>query len=147
MASHAMLKYKYGYHYTSWDNWLKIRIEGLNPLLIQHEALEEYFPEGVNGFWIWQNELSDEEHIMCILYQLAFRCQTRIVKLRVKYLEADKLKYKGTQNVVMYYESEDSVIGKWKPRPDNREATILVNHIPASQIEFINEYNIKELFK
>lgn len=80
-----------GYHYTSVENYERIRIEGLAPYWIKKKDLELWFSDGIHGIWLWKNDLSGTDHLGSILWQLVTKASTRIVKLRVEYEEVDQV--------------------------------------------------------
>lgn len=108
--------------------------------------MKEWFPDGCYGFWLWMNELSDEENLMAIIYQLAYRAQSHIVKLRVNYDEKDRLRYE-LQNVEVNYRGMNCSIEKWQINDDNRKAVIIVKDVQPDKIELVKEYNLIELLK
>lgn len=135
---------KIGYHYTSWNHWLKIKKYGLRPQFVYKEELASAFPQGTIGIWVWRHALSRDEHVMSLLYQLAFRKQTRIVKLRVKYDKLDTLKL-GPDFLFFDHAGMNSCLGDWTIPNDKRQSVIVTKEIPPAHIELIGDYDIKKL--
>jgi hypothetical protein len=134
--------YKIGYHYTTLSNWLRIKNIGLIPQLLQKPELEKYFPGGANVIWVWTDNLNGLAHAGSIIFQ----CQkgdTRIVKLKVRYLQRDALKY-GSMNVVVHH---TGFIGECFYHDGTQKSVLITKPISPEHIELVKEYDLIKLLK
>lgn len=135
-----------GYHYTSYDNWLKIQEKGLAPRLVRNlevyngmESIGDYRRQ-VFGVWVWETRHTGQTHLGGVLRVLAVHKATRVVFLKVYYEETDKIKIKGKDLTIIH----DGVIGDFDYH--NKEKSVLLKHIiPPKQIELVSEYNLLDL--
>lgn len=132
---------KTGYHYTSKENWEKIKKEGLIPQLIYKKEVDEYCP-GAKAVWIWEKKLKGDEHLGTLLFQLQKTKKTKIVVLMVKYNDYDRLSFEGTP-IKIFHEGE---IGEWRYH-DDAPARLITKVIPPKDIKKIKEYDFIKLTK
>lgn len=133
---------KYGYHYTSYSLWLKIKKEGLIPYSISRPELRPYFPEPVMGIWTWINNLEGESHVGTVIFQMTTQQDTRIVKLKYLYDDKDILSF-GKEKINLPH---TGVMGSWNYH-DAKLAVIVLKSIQPENIELIGDYNLIELLK
>ena len=134
---------KTGYHYTSLKNWKQIQKTGLHRYPIQNQPeIFTYFPNGVNGIWVWIHELKGLSHAGTVLYQASHKKSQKVVKLKIKYKNRDTLKYNGG-DVVLYHRGnlENMIYHSREP------ATIMMKDIPAKDIQLVKIYDIVKLLK
>lgn len=129
-----------GYHYTTKTNWEKIKKEGLKRYLINKRELTEFYPDGIKGIWCWKNKLTGDSHIGSILWQVANKKETTIVKLKIKYKNKDIL------NLYTYNLYHSGMIGDWVYH-NNESACILNKDVHLNDIELVKEYDLKKLLK
>lgn len=107
------------YHYTSKNNWEKIKIFGFQPYVISKPELDSFFPGGVNGVWLWKNKPTGHSNMGCILFQFATKSETDIVLLEVEIDEGNllhfgdrlvELPHTGSIGNYQYHEAEKGVI-------------------------------------
>lgn len=126
-----------GYHYTSSENYEKIKSEGLSLYWIKKKDLELWFNNGIHGIWLWKNDLSGTNHLGSILWQLMTKGSTNIVKLRVEYEEADQyVKYGYPVEI-----EHDGRLGVWNYH-DRVPAVILGRPIPPGRIKLAAKYDL-----
>jgi len=81
-----------GYHYTTWETWLKIRETGLQLAMLEErhrmtcDVVWEYVKDGC--IWLYRKPHQDEELIGMILYVATRHDSNLIVCLEVEYEEA-----------------------------------------------------------
>ncbi len=97
------------FHYTSIENYWHIATEGLVPYLINKPDLREHFPDGIVGVWLWKRDLTGDEHLGSILWQLMTKSSTRVVKLQVEYDPANLLIRHGEPVEILH----DGRLGTW----------------------------------
>ena len=132
-----------GFHYTSYENWLHIQSEGLVPYPIRKKEFNEFFPDGLMGVWVWQRELIGDEHIGSVLWQLATKSSTRLVKLQVEYnLHAQVKTASGDTFTILH----DGVFGDWKYH-HGAEAIVIAETIPPEHIYRLATYDLTEMFQ
>lgn len=128
---------KKGYHYTSKANWEKIQKDGgMKKYLTKKEELDYYFPEGLDGVWLWRNNPEGASHAGNIMFQVGTKGSPEIVKLEVEYNPYDVANYKGSDIDL----SHVGTLSNWKYH-DGDSAVIVRNDIPIQQIRLIGEYN------
>lgn len=133
---------KYGYHYTSYSLWLKIKKEGLIPYSISKPELRPYFPEPVMGIWTWINNPEGESHTGAIVFQMGTKQDTRIVKLKYSYDDKDVLFFKEREIRLPH----TGIIGSWNYHEEEL-AVIVLKPIQPENIELVGDYNLIELLK
>ena len=127
------------YHYTSVENYERIKVEGLTPYWIKKADLETFFPEGIYGIWLWRDDLSDKEHLGSVLWQLMTKASTHVVKLEVEGEESDLYKLYGVDITI----NHDGRLGKWDYH--NRvPAVVMTKPLPPSKIKVVGNYNLLE---
>lgn len=131
---------KKAFHYTPSENWERIKRDGLQLQLIKRDELSRYFPEGVNGIYLWEEDPIGMPHVANIIFQLYSKGCTKIVKIEIARYEI--LRYRGDR-VFLNHKFE---IGAFEYK-NEETAVIAVNPIPASDIRFIREYDLIELLK
>jgi len=129
-----------GYHYTSAENYEKIKIEGLTPYWIKKKDLELWFADGIHGIWLWKNDLSGTDHLGSILWQLMTKASTNIVKLSVEYGDADRYIRYGEPVEIEH----DGRLGVWDYH-DRVPAVIVGRPIPSDRIALVAEYDLLKL--
>jgi hypothetical protein len=127
-----------GYHYTSAENYEKIRTEGLAPYWIKKKDLEAYFEGGIHGIWLWKNDLSGNDHLGSVLWQLMTKASTNIVKLRVEYEEADQYVKHGSPVEILH----GGRLGVWHYH-DRVPAVVIGKPIPPERIAVIAKYDLR----
>ena len=131
--------FRLAWHYTSAENWERIRSEGLVPYRIAKPELEAYFPGGLVGVWLWADDLSAEEHAGSVLWQLMTKASSSVVKLRVRCPEACPVQA-----------ARDA--GGDRPRrearavglPPRGPAVLATGAIPPRDIELVGRYDLLE---
>src|SRR5947209_7252524 len=127
----------FGYHYTSYGNWLSVRSLGLRPYRIDRPELRAFFPDGVNAVWLWAADPQGPAHAGSVLYQVASKNDPRVVKLRCEFDEESVLTVSGRGVSVTH----DGRLGGWQYHAD--EASILVlDRIPAHKIRLVGDYDV-----
>jgi hypothetical protein len=140
---------RYGYHYTSWENWQKIKREGLKPYDVSRPEFAGYFKK-VRGVFTWKRKLTGVEHYGSIAYQAHMRGTLKIVELRFRYSNAQILKYKGSNMLMWHSGTLSSESGGKSNEMDYHKAVssvIVVETIPASQIELVGVYDLVKRLK
>ncbi len=133
-----------GYHYTSKANYKKIKKHGIKKYDIDKNELDYYFPGGIIGIWVWKQELRGKSELGALLHHLATKKTTKLVKLKIHYLEEDKLEWSPTTTVEIRHEG---YIGDWHYHTgkDDEKAVILTKNVHPENIVLVKEYDILEL--
>lgn len=81
-----------GYHYTSFENWTKIKVEGLKPVSRTKKQLDiiKYFGD-VPCVWIYTRKAQGVGHFGNFIWHLADKNTTKVVMLEVTYDKEDEL--------------------------------------------------------
>ncbi len=74
-----------GYHYTSYDNWLKIKYEGLVPYNIDYKTSELTDIRGIKGIFVFEEKLEGLSHFGTVIFHCGAKNVTKIVQLKVIY--------------------------------------------------------------
>lgn len=133
-----------GYHYTSFENWKRIRREGLCPYILRKDIV----PDGVPGIWLFLNQQHGESHAGCILFQIKAKRTFHVVELRVNYQENWCVR-NGWRDVVVIHEGivtddHGCLIGYYHK---DARATIAWQPIPPECIQLVGEYEFKQAWK
>jgi hypothetical protein len=131
---------KKGYHYTSAANWESIKTEGLIPYLIRKSEVEEYFPGGVQGVWLWANELKGLSHAGTVIFHAAKKATPNVVMLEVAYRERDVLCFAGDSARFLH----DGHLHELVYHTDE-PGIILTKPVPPGDIRLIAQYDLVEL--
>lgn len=136
-----------GWHYTSWRNWESIQKEGLQPYTIDKPELYQYFDLPPKGIWVWRFPLDSESELGSVIYQLANRAQTKIVKLSLTYDSNTMLTYEGngwTQPIILHH---TGLMERWEYHKSQPEACIVTTPISAKDIELVRVWDLMDLVK
>ena len=81
-----------GYHYTSFENWTKIKVEGLKPVSRTRKQPDiiKYFGD-VPCVWIYTRKAKGVGHFGNFIWHLADKNTTKVVMLEVTYDKEDEL--------------------------------------------------------
>jgi hypothetical protein len=133
---------KTGYHYTSYENWLKIKRSGYlkRSNVYKTEILKALKKDNINGIFLSKKLPCNKNHIGNILLQAVLRPTNKVVLLKVKYRD-DRLSVDG--KVCSVVDLID--IGRWKVL--NKEAILILKDIPLKDIELVKTYNLMSLLK
>ena len=133
----AMKKMKKGYHYTSKKNWEQIQKDGgMKKYITKKEELDRYFPDGINGIWLWKDNPEGKSHAGNIMFQVGTKSDPDIVKLEVEYNPYDVANYHGSNIDIRHH----GKVSNWSYH-NNEQAVIVKSDIPLQQIRLIGEYN------
>ena len=114
-----------GYHYTSEENWVKIREQGLRPYILREDIVED----GIPGIWLYIERQRGLSHAGCILFQIDRRRSLNVVELAIEYDKAITTRsgwhnlpvsHEGTINdgtgrfIAVYHRAAQATIA-WRP--------------------------------
>lgn len=128
------------YHYTSAENWESIKTFGFKPYLIKKEELDQYFPGGVMGVWLWTHKLEGLSHAGTVLYQASNRASVNIVQLEVEIAEKKLLTWNGRPVRVYHKGHLEKLVYH-----ANEEGCIAVGPILPDQVKLVKTFNIEKL--
>lgn len=141
-----------GYHYTSLENWKKIRKQGLKPYPITNEQFKLFNkdnPKTIDAVWLWTRRFEGKPHIGAILYQFATKNDMSIVHLECEWywhqqariMDEDgemcpfELGHEGTIGLTTYHD------------PDIHKSRLINETIPPKRIKLLKVYDLEELLK
>lgn len=128
---------KKGYHYTSKENWEKIQRDGgMKKYLIRRDVMDRFFPEGVNGVWLWPKDPKGVSHAGNILYQVSSKGSPEIVKLEVSYNPSDLVRHQGQQIQITHTANVGKLIYH-----NGERGLIITEDIPLQNIRIVGSYN------
>jgi len=126
-----------GYHYTSWENWLKIQKEGLKPYYLKN--LQNY---KIKGIWIWPERLLGLSHVGSLLYHVSSKRTLKIVLLRVQYNPHDYC-YVDSESCIVETK-HNGQIGDWSYHT-GEIGVIVASPISPEKITLERVYDLEEL--
>lgn len=136
-----------GYHYTSFDRWVKIEKKGLIPYAINKIELWPYldgYP--AKGVWVWKHRMKGESHVGSILWQVATKAATKIVLLEVNYNPEDILC--GSDGVILTLYHKGSIENwHYHTKKESESSVIVTKPIPPENIKLLKVYDLVELLK
>ena len=134
-----------GWHYTSLENWERIRREGLRPYRITKPTLLQWYHDAtVQGVWVWNERQTGVSHAGSILWQVAGKAVQKVVMLRVTY-NGDNIVGPGDGNRLLLH--HDGVIGDFPYHDGTQDAYIVGVAIPPDDIELVEVYDLAKAFK
>lgn len=131
-----------GWHYTSYENWLKIKKTGLIPYHIPYDKFGGYFPDGVAGIWTWYEELTGKSEVGTIIWQVATKQCERVVKLKYEFDADELLEYNGGE----FRLPHTGEIGNYVYHKDEL-ARIIIKTIPPERIELVQVFKMEEAWQ
>lgn len=146
-----------GYHYTTFENWIKIKVDGLLPsqpiqydlpgLQVDHQFLHKQFNfEMPDCIWVWKYELIQPTHLGTLLFQMISKVSFEIVVIEVKYSKWDQLKPSTLMKGQHYSYFHNGNIGEWRYHKDV-PFDLLKKRIPPNRLKLKDYYNFIELTK
>ena len=137
-----------GYHYTTIENWRKIKREGLRPYMIRREELKEKLgTDVVEGIWIWQKRLSGVYHVGSILYQMAVKSSYEAVLLKVKFDKRFILRATHNGESVVVSLNHYGWFEHLRFHNGEQKAYIIMAEIPKKNIKRIGAYSFGKAFR
>lgn len=139
-----------GYHFTSFENWLHIREDGLQPYLIDKEEFHACGLGKIQGVWTWRNKLKGQSYFGTALLQMSRKLTTHVVEMEYTYEDSDEYKAPGNRNVRIFHE------GRLVGVPSGviyylyhaaEEAVILKNPVAPDRINLIRILTAKDFIK
>ena len=133
-----------GYHYTSRENWLKIKDKGLLPARITSENVLSVSLE-TEGSWLFQHSQEEQALLGVLLMLYAVHKQSwDYVELEVTYRETDCLKALRRGNTITLLHRgrcDDWVFHDGEP------VTIVSQIIPGNRIRLSRSFNLRQAIR
>lgn len=133
-----------GYHYTSWQNWKRIRKEGLKPYLMQRSVAQSFYRDRIYAIYVWKRRLRGIDAVGSIIYTAGVRGCRKVVLLRAHYTRDDTKEPVSGSTMDMTHTGS---VGNLKFHNHNVEARLLFNTIPPEKVDLVETYNIIDLLK
>lgn len=128
-----------GYHYTSQENYKKIRMEGLLPSPINNKDVLVVC-RGTEGSWLFQNRQKEEALFGQLIDLLAKTQSWKFVELGIDFEITDCLKALQVGNTLLL--KHKGSCGSWIYHKD--EPIIIISKvIPVCQIELLQVFNLR----
>jgi len=142
-----MRGFQTAWHYTTWNNWEKIKCQGLKRYYINKPLYQDVlrslgYKQPVNGIWLWPNKLQGLAHTGSVYFQASTKDCPVVVLLKVKYKPSDIL-LEGRDIFTIRHNGE---MGNLKYH-DRVPALISFQDIPASRIKLAGAYDLQNQFK
>ncbi len=133
---------KSGYHYTSLENWNRIKNEGIQLYEISKPCFEKDLGfSSIQGIWVWRNNPQGMSHVGSIIYQISKKGCYEVVKLRLTFPVKDVFRVTHGK-VILYHKGELEAL----TYHDREEAEIVIEPIQPKRIELMAVYDIREQF-
>ncbi len=136
-----------GYHYTTKKNYKKIKRKGLVPYQLEKGKIRTTHGsyEG-KVIWLWEQELQGISELGTILFHLATKRDTNIVKLRVEYNDKFILSPSDIDKGISDEDtdlliSHNGLIGDWIYHLEE-PAVLVTKYIPCERISLIQEFDL-----
>ena len=135
-----MVKY---YHYTSIENWKKIKKEGL----IKYPIEKIY--KNLKGIFLWRNKQKGKAHAGSIIWQMGTKNSEEVVLLEINCekegfeVDQDYGNYKKGDTLVIDHTGEmEKLVYHQKEK-----GIIYFRNIPINKIKLLRIYKLKDAFK
>lgn len=111
--------------------------------------LRKWFPEGVDGFWIWDKPLPRVDEMGALIWQLQSKTRSKLVKLEITYHHKQRLYWENPETDKQHLVSltHSSTLGDYILHPSNPVARILTKPVPPAQIKLLKVYELLDLVK
>ena len=131
-----------GYHYTASHLYEdSIKTQGLHPYKIKKPEFDRIFGKSeITGIWIWESEPKNLSEIGIILFQMASKGKSKVVKLRVKYNKKSRLCNSENYPIRLCH---SGYIGEFEYH-SHEKAYIVKEPIPAKNIKLIRTFDLKD---
>jgi hypothetical protein len=129
-----------GYHYTSFENWLGIKEDGLIPYEIKHD-FSEWFDGKIYGVWLWKHKGRGRSGFGSLIDRLIKLNTKKVVLLEVKYKEKDRL----AKNGEAIYLTHDGSLGNLVYHK-RKESVIVTKRITPKNIKLLRIYDFTGFF-
>jgi hypothetical protein len=129
-----------GYHYTTYENWLKIKKEGLIPYDLDREEFEDILAKRVKGIWVWTRRFRGIDKLGTLMDRLGYKCRTKLVILEVTFNHKDMLHAYNGCRVYTYHTGSIGNLIYHKKAP----SIIIIKRIPPENIKLCAVYDFKQ---
>lgn len=139
------MKTKTGWHYTSWENWLKIRKEGLIPYRDEHwDRLEHMGCPEDKIIYVYDRRQRGLSLFGILLWHSYKKATAKVVCLRVDYRDEEAKFHNGYTDAGGKHDlhsgcGADGFYHKAEP------FTFLSKRIPPKRIELIKVYDLAKI--
>lgn len=137
-----------GYHYTSYENWQRIKYDGLK---LNNITKPELFPyllkKTVRGIWVWTHELEQRDELGTLLWVLSKEHTYRVSKLEVHYERGELLTFFdellwANRTFIMHH---NGTIGDFEFHPGTPTAHIITVPVEADRVKCLQTFNFLSL--
>lgn len=130
-----------GYHYTTYSNWQKIKIEGLKPYPITDAEVISQTKKIPIAIWFFKNNPTGLNHVGNVILKAIKKREMHIVKLKCVFNKEDVYKTPKGQSVEISHDG--SLDDKFYFHRDE-PAILVVKKIPISNIRLMGVWDILE---
>lgn len=131
-----------GYHYTSSENWLKIKDQGLIPYSIKKSELDTFFSEPIKGIWVWQELQFGVAHSGSVIFQMGTKGTDKVVLLSVNYLKKSLLSF---NNKALVLNHSSKIENLWY-HDNSQKAVIVVDTIHPKDIKLLETFELEKVW-
>ena len=132
-----------GWHYTSIENWRKIRKEGLVPYPIDKPALRQCVKCPVQAIWIWKHQLHGLNHVGSIIFQNSTKGTMEVAYLEVRYDYDSLLEPDGRSDSIIQL-PHTGLIGNLQYHDGDAVGVLSTETIPPERITLIKTYKLQD---
>jgi len=136
-----------GYHYTSYENWLHIKEQGLIPYNLDYKLIDSMDIPGIKGIFVFEKQLEGISHVGTLIFQLTSKNTTKLVELCVTYKYVydffTKEVYECRQKGTLISLPHSGTIGKFTYH-EKEYLNIISRTVPTEDIKLVSVYDLKE---
>ena len=134
-----------GYHYTTANNWRKIKSLGLIPYEIKKEEFKSYgFKNGsCTGIWVWTSRMYGKAHIGSLLWQIATKDAFNVVLLKVNYNRNDIVQF-GTFGRILQH---SGAVENFVYHDGTQESVLVTKPILPIDITVVKKYYLRNIVR
>ena len=131
------------YHYTSLENWKRIKKEGLIPYAMERIA------ENLKGIFLWRRMLKGVSHAGAIIYQMGTKRIEKVVLLEIECnkkgfeLSENYGDYKQGDNIIVYHQGKIENLDYHR----NEKGILYFKKIPTKNIKLIRIFELKKAWR
>lgn len=130
-----------GYHYTSWENWVGIRSQGMRPQWITEEGIR-VVSKNTKGIWLYQSRLESEELLGMLLSVLGTKRCSCACELEVSYQSPERIQAHAIEDELCL--SFSAAIGDWNFIQD-KPIVITKEYIPVNKVMLRRTWSLDQV--
>jgi len=137
-----------GYHYTSWENWLKIDVDGLRPYdLRKQEILDALKQHGrpmvpLYGIFMWVRAHTGRVLFGDLMFHGVGKGTDRIVEIEITYDPSERVSFAGRTVDVFHSMNTNPRDPDYRYWHDQEPAHILRDPVPRGRLRLLRVFDL-----